>query len=120
MLGEDKINKSSESNISKVMQTIKDIISRFKSQPLLHIDKDNIQILKKYPKYLTRFSLLHLQFQDYLFRETFLVQILVFIDTLNNPNNNIQKKYFLPGINDDERKNLNYIGTQIICLLSDS
>lgn len=107
-IGEDKV-KSSESNISKVMQTIKDIISRFKSQPLLHIDKDNVPILKKYPKDLTGFSLLHLQFQDYLFRETFLVQILVFIDTLNNPNNNSQKKYF--GINDDERKNLNYLGS---------
>lgn len=68
-----------DSNLGKVMQTIKDIISRFQSQPLLHIDKENAQILRKYPKYLTRYSLLHLQFQDYLFRETFLVQILIFI-----------------------------------------
>jgi hypothetical protein len=51
-------------------------------------------VLQKYPKYLTRYSLLHLQFQDYLFRETFLVQVLIFVQALLQPINQTQKKYF--------------------------
>jgi hypothetical protein len=31
--------------------------------------------------------LLHLQFQDYLFRETFLVQVLIFVQALLQPIN---------------------------------
>jgi hypothetical protein len=54
--------KTSESNLSMVISNIKEIVGRFLAQPLLHVDKGNAQILRKYPKYLTRYSLLHLQF----------------------------------------------------------
>lgn len=42
------------------------------------IDKQNARIADKYPKYLSKFSLIGLQFDDYLFRQTFLLQVLVF------------------------------------------
>ena len=88
-----------------MISTVKDIMQRFQSQPLLHIDKDNAQVLQKYPKYLTRYSLLHLQFQDYLFRETFLVQVLIFVQALMQPINQTQKKFFGgTALNDNDKK----------------
>ena len=68
-----------ESNLGRVLTTINDVLRSFNQEPIQHMDKTNAQILKKYPKYLTHFSLLSKQFKDYLFRETFLVQVLIFI-----------------------------------------
>ena len=51
------ISHGFESNLGQVIHTIKDILSKFQ-QDRLNIDKDNAQILRKYPKYLTRYSLL--------------------------------------------------------------
>jgi hypothetical protein len=67
-----------KSNLLHVLQVIRSFLSRFKSQPL-HFDKSNAQILERYPKYLSKFSLLNLQFNDSLFRETFYTQVLIFL-----------------------------------------
>lgn len=48
-----------KSNLLHVLQVIRSFLSRFKSQPL-HFDKSNAQILERYPKYLSKFSLLNL------------------------------------------------------------
>jgi len=50
-----------ESNLTQVLSTIRDFIAKFMSQPI-QVDKDNAQILPKYPKYLSKYSLLNLQF----------------------------------------------------------
>ena len=48
-------------------------------------DKKAAKIVKNYPKYLQKFSLLKLQFKDHIFRETFIYQVIVFLDCLKNP-----------------------------------
>lgn len=62
-----------ESNLGRVLTTINDVLRSFNQEPIQHMDKANAKTLRKYPKYLTHFSLLSKQFKDYLFRETFLV-----------------------------------------------
>lgn len=114
---EDVGKASAESNLGTVISNIKEIVSRFQAQPLLHVDKDNAQILRKYPKYLTRYSLLHLQFQDYLFRETFLVQVLIFTQALLTPVTAIQKKLFAAGLSDNEKKLLQLLQEKVMSML---
>ena len=48
-------------------------------------DNQNARIVEKYPKYLSKFSLIDLQFDDFLFRETFLFQVLIFTRTVMQP-----------------------------------
>ncbi|CDW71534.1 UNKNOWN [Stylonychia lemnae] len=116
--GTSKINQiSSESNLTQVLSTIRDFISKFMSQPI-QVDKDNAQILLKYPKYLSKHSLLNLQFQDYLFRENFLTQVLIFTQTIANPINLQQKKFFI--ITEDEKKLVQNIEQRVSQLLQDS
>ena len=58
-------------------------LERFNSQPLLHSETHQIQL--KYPKHLSKFSLLSLQLNDAVFRCTFLTQIAIFLHTIQNP-----------------------------------
>lgn len=51
-----------DSNLGKVVQTIREILQQFDSQPLKNKEKEGAEIFRRYPKYLTRYSLLHLQF----------------------------------------------------------
>lgn len=55
-------------------------LERFNSQPLLNSETHQIQL--KYPKHLSKFSLLALQLNDAVFRVTFLTQIAIFIQTI--------------------------------------
>jgi len=81
-------------SLDNIINVIRYFINRFNSAPL-HVDKSSARILDKYPKYLTKFSLLDLQFGDYLFRETFLVQVVIICRTLlANPTNKAQKDVF--------------------------
>ena len=41
--------------------------------------------MEKYPKFLSKFALFALQMDDSLFRETFMVQILVFSQAIKDP-----------------------------------
>lgn len=68
-------------NILRVIQTFLD---RFNSQPL-HTEHSNAQIQLKYPKYLSKFSLLNLQLNDSTFRATFLTQVSIFLRTIQTP-----------------------------------
>ncbi|TNV82285.1 hypothetical protein FGO68_gene5609 [Halteria grandinella] len=108
-----------DSNLGKVIQTVREILQQFHSQPLKNKDKEGAGIFRKYPKYLTRYSLLHLQFQDQLFRETFLVQILIFTQALKNPINVGQKKYF-DKITELERRKLEGLEERVYSQLMDS
>lgn len=60
-----------------VLSMIKDFLSQFQSKPL-KVDKETAHVQIKYPKNLSKFST-QSQFNDYLFRETFFVQLLVFL-----------------------------------------
>jgi len=56
----------------------------FEKSPI-NLTKKPTKIQDHYPKYLPKYSLLKLQLQDYMFRETFVYQVLVFCDCLLNP-----------------------------------
>ena len=49
------------------------------------MNKKSSKIVSNYPKYLSKFTLLRLQFKDYMFRETFVYQVIVFLDCLRRP-----------------------------------
>ena len=102
-----------------MLTTINDVLRSFNQEPIQRMDKSHAQILKKYPKYLTHFSLLNKQFKDYLFRETFLVQVLIFIQGLLNPINQGQKRCF-DKVTPLEKESLAKLQRKIHDMLSDS
>ena len=51
----------------------------------MDLNKKSSKIVSNYPKHLSKFTLLRLQFNDYLFRETFIYQVVVFLDCLRKP-----------------------------------
>lgn len=55
------------------------------------IEKSNTHIEEKYPKFLSKFALFALQMDDTLFRETFIVQILIFTQAITDPVGNEHK-----------------------------
>lgn len=67
-----------KSNLVNILSVVKSFLERFNSQPL-HVEHSNAQIQLKYPKYLSKFSLLNLQLNDSLFRVTFLTQMAIFL-----------------------------------------
>lgn len=116
----------SNTNLGLVTSIINDTLNRFHSTPLPHSPSDDksatAQLLRRYPKHLTRFSLLHLQFQDYLFRETFLLQVLIFVEAILTPINSVQKKQFAggastPASSDKERKMLEGLKKKVLFFL---
>ena len=68
---------------------------------------------------------MHLQFQDYLFRETFLLQVLIFVEAILTPVNAVQKKYFpggtasTPASSEKERKMLEGLKKKVLFFLQD-
>ena len=122
----------SNTNLGLVTSIINDTLNRFHSTLLPHSPSDDksatAQLLRRYPKHLTRFSLLHLQFQDYLFRETFLLQVLIFVEAILTPVNAVQKKLFPGGTAstpassstpDKERKMLEGLKKKVLFFLQD-
>jgi hypothetical protein len=121
----------SNTNLGLVTSIINDTLNRFHSTLLPHSPSDDksatAQLLRRYPKHLTRFSLLHLQFQDYLFRETFLLQVLIFVEAILTPVNVVQKKLFPGGAAstpassspDKERKMLEGLKKKVLFFLQD-
>jgi len=107
-----------ESNLGRVLTTINDVLRSFNQEPIQHMDKANAKTLRKYPKYLTHFSLLSKQFKDYLFRETFLVQSLIFVQGLLNPINQAQKRCF-EKVTPVEKEGLAKLQKKIHDMLSD-
>ena len=78
-------NKGAEkSNINKFLRVLSDLLSYFESTQK-GIELSNARIVEKYPKFLSKFALFSLQMDDSLFRETFLVQILIFAQSLADP-----------------------------------
>jgi hypothetical protein len=74
-----KINKrehrqKASSNIDFILTIVNEFLQLFQKNPFL-VDKESAQIQSKYPKYLSQFSLFDLQMKDYIFRETFLIQV---------------------------------------------
>lgn len=68
-----------------------------------------------HPKYLAKYSLLKLQFNDIMFRMTFVYQIMVFVDWIRNP---IKGTTMEPKIDESEMKFLDYIYTRAQLLLN--
>jgi hypothetical protein len=73
-----------KTNFAKVLQEIVNVLYKFDQEPLF-VGKKPTTIHQNYPKYLCKFSLMKLQLNDYMFRETFVFQVLVFFDCLINP-----------------------------------
>ena len=79
-----KENPKKLSNLMAVLHVIGEYLKKFQASSH-QIDNQNARIVDKYPKYLSKFSLIGLQFDDFLFRLTFLFQVLVFTQTLGKP-----------------------------------
>jgi hypothetical protein len=69
------------------------VLDVFEKQPVTENSEER-QIEKKYPKFLSKYKLINLQFNDFHFRETFMIQILILFQSLKQPINIIQTKYF--------------------------
>ena len=64
-------------NISTFISVVSDLLSFFESTQN-SIEKSNARIVEKYPKFLSKLALFKLQMDDSMFRETFMVQIMIF------------------------------------------
>ena len=73
-----------KSNLIFILNVLEVYIKKFKASSQ-QVDITNARQVEKYPKYLSKFSLIGLQFDDYLFRQTFLFQVLIFTKTLEAP-----------------------------------
>ena len=69
------------------------VLDVFERQPVKESSESNL-IEKRYPKFLSKYKLINLQFRDIHFRETFMIQILILFQSLKQPINIVQKKYF--------------------------
>lgn len=79
------------------------------------IERSNARIVENYPKFLSKFALFSLQMDDSLFRETFMVQILVFTQAIVDPVVTEQKNLFK--LSKDETKIVNKVSNQVKKLL---
>jgi hypothetical protein len=77
----------------KFMEMIRHVLDVFEKQPIPESSDWN-KIEKRYPKFLSKYKLINLQFNDMHFRETFMIQLLVLFQSLKQPINIMQKKYF--------------------------
>jgi hypothetical protein len=77
--------KEPVSKLLQVLVQVEAFFNRFQKDPIPFVDKNNAKTVSSYPKYLQKFSLLSLQFKDFMFRETFIYQVIVFLDCLKNP-----------------------------------
>ena len=76
-------SKTSEapSNLSAFLTVVADLLSYFESTQK-SIERSSARISEKYPKFLSKLALFALQMDDSLFRETFMVQVLVFTQAI--------------------------------------
>ena len=79
-----------QSNIRKFIKMLGDLLS-YLDFTMKDIEKSNAHIEEKYPKFLSKFALFALQMDDTLFRETFIVQILIFTQAITDPVGNEHK-----------------------------
>ena len=77
----------------RFMKMVTKVLDVFKSQPIFE-SPDSYKIETKYPKYIPEYSLIHLQFNDFHFRQTFMTQILILMQSVQKPVNMSQKKCF--------------------------
>ena len=88
---------------------IENVLDIFEKNPIWENNESDL-IEKKYPKYLAKYKLINLQFNDFQFRETFMIQILILFQSLKQPINEKQTKFFkIPA-----KKRLNKIKNRII------
>lgn len=67
----------------RVLAQIEMFFNRFQRERLvLGASKKSANMNTSYPKYLQKFSLMKLQFKDEVFRETFIYQVMIFLDCL--------------------------------------
>jgi len=97
----------------RLLKTINIILNEFEKQPVME-NWDKNEICKKYPKFLSRFKLINLQFHDFHFRQTFMVQVLILFQSLKQPINKIQKSVFVIS----DKKKINKIRSKIYKILS--
>lgn len=71
----------------------------------------------KYPKYLSKYSLLTLQLNDSLFRVTFLTQLLIFLQTLQHPLATNQEQLKLFKLSGDELQQTQQLQQQVLSML---
>lgn len=77
----------------RFLKMVNHVLDVFDNNPV----SDNLEsnkIEKRYPKFLSKYKLINLQFRDLHFRETFMIQILILLQSFRMPINVMQKKYF--------------------------
>ena len=88
---EEEKKEKSKSNIGYFLGILKDIMAFFEATQN-GIEKANSQIAEKYPKHLSKLALFSLQMDDFLFREIFILQILIFTQSVTDPVSNEHKQ----------------------------
>lgn len=90
---EKERDKHREDIFTRFTDMINVVLDVFEKQPIVESSKGD-EIEKKYPKFLSKYKLINLQFNDFHFRESFMIQVLILLQSLRQPINIIQKKYF--------------------------
>lgn len=98
------------------MSVVSDLLSFFESTQK-SIEKSNARIVEKYPKFLSKLALFKLQMDDSVFRETFMVQIMIFTQAIADPVGMEQKNLFK--LTKEETKLAEKLSKQAANLLTD-
>ena len=73
---------------------VDDLLNYFESTQKSIEKQSNARIVEKYPKFLSKLALFTLQMDDSIFRETFMVQIIIFAQALADPVGMEQRNLF--------------------------
>ena len=93
-----------ESRFAQLSRAVSRVLDVFEKNSLI---SEGYRIQRKYPKYLSKFELLDLQLKDAAFRETFLIQLQILLETLKHPVNALQRKAFLLSSDDVSASTVN-------------
>ena len=88
---EEEKKENEKTNFILFLDILKDLLKFFEVSQK-EIEKSNSQIVEKYPKHLSKLALFSLQMDDFLFREIFSLQILIFSQSISDPVGNEHKQ----------------------------
>lgn len=78
------MTEGGSSAFGNFLRILEDLLSFFEATHQ-SIESSNSRIVEKYPKFLSKFALFALQMDDSTFRQTIIVQILIFAQSVTDP-----------------------------------
>lgn len=111
------VGTAEKSALVNILTVIQGFLDRLKQESL---KCESAKTQSKYPKYLSKFALLGLQLNDMTFRITFLMQILIFLQTLQHPLVSSKDQVEKFTCREEETEQLVAMQAQVVSLLEQS